>query len=218
MTNVDILPELKEVIGSLLFAAKSPLTLDQIIKVLRETAENEGGMTTDYAAASRKQVEQTVELLRSEIDAAKLGITLCEVAGGYRLENMATCGPWLRELLNKGRSRGLSVPALETLAIVAYRQPCTRAQIEEVRGVAVDQILRNLLEMQMVRITGRSPLPGRPWLFGTTQRFLEHFGLRSLEDLPSREDLSRFKPQENNKEDDGESRLDMDGEDLSHGS
>jgi segregation and condensation protein B len=192
MSEIDVLPELKEVVGTLLFAAKSPLSVDEILRVIRQTAEKEGGMAADYGEAARGQVEEAVNALRRQISEAHVGFQLCEVGGGFRFENIPACGPWVRQLLDKGRSKGLSVPALETLAIVAYRQPCTRAQIEEVRGVAVDQILRNLLELQLVRIAGRSPLPGRPWLFGTTQHFLEHFGLRSLDDLPSREDLSRF--------------------------
>ncbi len=90
----------------------------------------------------------------------------------------------------------LSRPALETLAIIAYRQPCTRAEIEAVRGVAVDQIIRNLMEMQLIRIVGRSELPGRPWLFGTSQKFLEHFGLKRLDDLPGTEELRRLEQEQ----------------------
>ena len=86
----------------------------------------------------------------------------------------------------------LSKPALETLAIVAYRQPCLRSEIEEVRGVSVDAVLRKLIEMQLIRVVGRiTELPGRPWLFGTTQKFLEHFGINTLEELPGSEELKR---------------------------
>ncbi|MBN2685112.1 MAG: SMC-Scp complex subunit ScpB, partial [Pontiellaceae bacterium] len=93
----------------------------------------------------------------------------------------------------------LSKPALETLAIVAYRQPCLRSEIEEVRGVSVDAILRKLMDMQLVRVVRRSELPGRPWLFGTTQRFLEHFGINSVDDLPGSQELKRAMPQKENK-------------------
>ncbi len=96
-------------------------------------------------------------------------------------------------MLEKSKPSRLSTPALETLAVIAYRQPCTRSDIELVRGVAVDQVVRNLLELQLIKIVGRSDLPGRPWLFGTTQKFLEHFGLKDLGDLPSRDELGKFK-------------------------
>ena len=115
-----------------------------------------------------------------------------EVANGFRFENDSSCGPWLRHLLERGRPTRLSRPALETLAIIAYRQPVMRSEIEAVRGVAVDQIIRNLLEMQLIKIVGRSELPGRPWQFGTTQKFLEHFGLKNLMDLPGVEELRRM--------------------------
>ena len=99
-------------------------------------------------------------------------------------------------MLQKGRGARLSLPALETLAIVAYRQPCVRSEIEAVRGVAVDAILKNLLEMQLVRVVGRSEMPGRPWMFGTTQKFMEHFGLKSLDDLPGTDELRRLEAEQ----------------------
>jgi segregation and condensation protein B len=94
----------------------------------------------------------------------------------------------------------LSKPALETLAIVAYRQPCLRSEIEEVRGVTVDAVLRRLIDMQLVRVVRRSELPGRPWLFGTTQKFLEHFGINSIDDLPGSSELKRAMPTEDRKQ------------------
>jgi segregation and condensation protein B len=130
--------------------------------------------------------------LGKDLASARLGFSIAEVANGYRLVNDASCGPWLRRLLEKGKPSRLSPPALETLAIIAYRQPCTRAEIEAVRGVEVDQMVRNLLELQLIRLVGRSELPGRPWLIGTTQKFLEHFGLNSLDDLPGVEELRRM--------------------------
>jgi segregation and condensation protein B len=185
-------PELKQIIGALLFAAKHPLSADQVRRVLVQVAEREGGAAKEYAEATPSQIRRAVDELRSTLKKTRPGFHIVEIAGGYRLENDVACGPWLRQFLERTRPGRLSVPALETLAVVAYRQPCTRAQVEEIRGVAVDAIMRKLLEMQLLRIVGRSDLPGRPWLFGTTQKFLEHFGLNSLEDLPSREDLKQF--------------------------
>ncbi|MCU0857478.1 MAG: SMC-Scp complex subunit ScpB, partial [Pontiellaceae bacterium] len=122
-----------------------------------------------------------------------------DVAHGFRLQNEINCGPWVRTLLDKDQNARLSKPALETLAIIAYRQPILRSEIESVRGVAVDQVLRNLVEMQLVRVVARSDLPGRPWLFGTTRRFLEHFGLRSLDEMPGMEELRRMAKPERTK-------------------
>ena len=90
----------------------------------------------------------------------------------------------------------LSKPALETLAIIAYRQPCLRSEVEEVRGVSVDAVIRKLIEMQLIKVIKRSDLPGKPWLFGTTQRFLEHFGINSIEELPGSSELKKIIPNE----------------------
>jgi segregation and condensation protein B len=209
MGETEVLPELRQIIGGMLYAANGSLSVDRIRSVFRSTAESEGGVTSDFGAVSASQVQEAIETLNRDLEQCRAGFRIVEVAGGYRIENDKACGPWLRHLLDRGRPNRLSVPALETLAVVAYRQPCTRAQIEEVRGVAVDQILRRLLELQLVRIVGRSDLPGRPWLFGTTPRFLEHFGLRNLDDLPSRDDLKRFdQPESGDAEPESESSED----------
>lgn len=192
MSEINVLPDIERIVGALLFAAKQPVTLDQMKGVFNRVAENEGGPAADYAGIKKARIREAVETVAKTIEKECPGFNVVEVAGGYRLENEVECGPWVREMLEKHKPRTLSIPALETLAIVAYRQPCTRAQVEEIRGVAVNQILRNLLQMQMVKITGRSEMPGRPWLFGTTRKFLEHFGLNSLEELPSHKDLKRF--------------------------
>ncbi len=113
-----------------------------------------------------------------------------EVANGFRLVNASECGPWVRQLLEKSRATRLSKSALETLAVIAYRQPCTRTEIESIRGVSVDSVVRNLVELQLIKAVGRSELPGKPWLFATTNKFLEHFGLNSLSELPNRDDLA----------------------------
>lgn len=187
-----VLPELKQIVGAMLFVRKEPLGVAEIRRVLTVTAERRGGITEDYAKAGEKRILEALGELGKELAAKKTGFRLAEVAGGWRLENDPACGPWLRTMLQKGRGARLSQPALETLAIIAYRQPCVRAEIESVRGVAVDSILKNLLELQLVKVVGRSELPGRPWMFGTTQKFLEHFGLKSLDDLPGTDELRRM--------------------------
>lgn len=199
MSDINVLPELKEIIGSLLFAAKKPVTAKEIRKALLGVAETYEGAYEQFASLKEKEILAAVEELREELSRAATGLHVAEVAHGFRLQNNTSCGPWVRVLLDKDRSAKLSKPALETLAIIAYRQPVMRSEIESVRGVSVDSILRNLVELQLVKVVGRSELPGRPWMFGTTQRFLEHFGLRSLEDMPGMDELKRRDEEQSQK-------------------
>lgn len=192
MKSSDVIPELKQIVGALLFVSRKPLTVSDVRRALMTVGESGDGPAREFATLERKDVEEALEALRRDVDRATLGFSVHEVANGYRLENDAGCGPWVRALLEKGKPHRLSKPALETLAVIAYRQPATRGEIENVRGVAVDQIIRNLLEMQLIRVAGRSDLPGRPWLFGTTPKFLEHFGLKSLKDLPGVDELKKL--------------------------
>jgi segregation and condensation protein B len=199
MSNIEVLPELKQIIGSLLFAAKKPLTVKELRKVLTDAGASYGGPYEQFSGIKEDEITAAVAELTSELSRGGSGLCIAEVAHGYRLQNEINCGPWVRTLLDKDHSARLSKPALETLAIIAYRQPILRSEIESVRGVAVDQVLRNLVEMQLVKVTGRSDLPGRPWLFGTTQRFLEHFGLRALDEMPGMEELKRMEKPERTK-------------------
>jgi segregation and condensation protein B len=193
-STVDVLPELKQIVGALLFAAKEPLTTKRIRKAMIETGNGFGGPYEQYAKATDQQIEGALEALQEDLEKAKVGLGVALVGGAYRLQNDATCGPFVRALLEKNQTMRLSKPALETLAIVAYRQPCLRSEIEEVRGVSVDAVLRKLIDMQLVRVVRRSELPGRPWLFGTTQKFLEHFGINTIDDLPGSQELKRAMP------------------------
>jgi segregation and condensation protein B len=199
MSEHDVLPELKQIIGAMLFASKTPITVGDIRHCLEQVAEAQGGAARDFASVSLEDIRTALEALDQVLETQKAGFHVVEISNGFRLENDANCGVWLRHLLQKGRPNRLSKPALETLAIIAYRQPCTRAEIEAVRGVAVDQILRNLMDMQLIRITGRSELPGRPWMFGTAQKFLEYFGLRDVKELPGIEELRRIEEEQERK-------------------
>jgi segregation and condensation protein B len=114
-----------------------------------------------------------------------------ESAAGWQLVTRASFAPWLRQLFPENRQARLSAPAMETLAIIAYRQPITRADMEAVRGVAVDGVLQTLLDRNLVRIAGRSEIAGRPLLYETTQFFMDHFGLKNLDDLPNASELRR---------------------------
>lgn len=191
MTEPEAIPEIKEVLGALLFATREPLTVRQMVNVFKRTAETYEGIEATFIDITAKEVNEALDELREELEASRLGLEVAEVAGGFRLRNVKSVGPWLRELLEKGKANKLSKPSLETLSIIAYRQPVSRSEIESVRGVAADSIVRNLLEMGLVKVVGRSELPGKPWLYGTTQTFLEHFGLNSLDELPGMAEMRR---------------------------
>jgi len=194
------MPELKQIVGAMLFAAKAPLSLAEMRKILQQTGEVNGGEYREFAKLKETDIAAAVQQLATDLIQARAGVHVTEVASGFRLNNDAGCGPWLRVLLDKGRAQRLSKPALETLAIIAYRQPVTRGEIEGVRGVQVDAIIRNLMELQLIKIVGRSELPGRPWLFGTTQKFLESFGLKDMNDLPSIQELKRLQEEQEERE------------------
>jgi segregation and condensation protein B len=179
----SVLPELKEILGAMIFGAERPISLNEMRRCLKEVAEKSGDATSVFGDVRKKELDAALEALTSDIERAHLGFRLGQVAGGYRLHSTGACGVWLKHLLKMEKPARLSRPALETLAIVAYRQPVTKAQIEAVRGVSVDHLIKTLMELQLVRIVGRSELPGRPFLYGTTQLFLEHFGLNSLDAL-----------------------------------
>ena len=201
MSDVEVIPELKQIVGAMLFGSQHPLSPGEIRRVLKQVAETDKGVGKDFAAATEKDIREAVRALTADLESLRAGFQVVEIAGGYRLVNDGSCGPWLRQLLDKGRPARLSQPALETLAIIAYRQPCTRSEIEAVRGVEVDQMVRNLLELQLIRLMGRSELPGRPWLLGTTPKFMEHFGINSLDDLPGIVELRRMETEQLRKQD-----------------
>lgn len=191
MTNVGEQPDLKRILGAILFGALEPVSAADMRNVLVRVSEEQGSSVRESDHVPESTILAALDQLKADLLEMQVGVHLVEVAGGFRFETDAGCGPWVRELLNVGKPSRMSRPALETLAIIAYRQPVTRAEIEAVRGVNVDSIVRNLLDMQVIRMLGRSDLPGRPMLYGTTQLFLEHFGLKDVKDLPGIEELSR---------------------------
>ena len=130
-------------------------------------------------------VKKAIAELQEYFKNMNMGMELVEISGGYRFQTASDCGRWVRKMLNKGKPTRLARPAIETLAIIAYRQPVSRSEIEGIRGVSAGHVIKALMEMQLVRIIGRSDLPGRPFLFGTTNAFLDHFGLKSLKELES---------------------------------
>lgn len=162
--------ELVPVIESLLLVAAEPLSADKIREIT-------GG--------EKKTVQQAIEEIKTRFDADFHGIKLAALAGGYRLITNQENAPWVKKLLAVKSSARLSKPGLETLSIIAYKQPVIRADIEEIRGVDCGGVLKTLLERRLIKIVGRKDIPGRPILYGTTKEFLQYFGLNNLSDLPT---------------------------------
>lgn len=184
---------LKRVIEALLFSSERPLSAIECVKYLKAATESTPEDEEVRALAKTKQDEiaQAMRELHEEYAEQQRGFCLVESAAGWKVVTAPEASSWVRQLFPENRPARLSPSALETLAIIAYRQPLTRADIEAVRGVNVDGVMQTLLERGVVRITGRADVPGRPLLYGTTEFFLEHFGLRSLDELPNCEELRR---------------------------
>jgi segregation and condensation protein B len=187
--------ELKFILESLLFSAQKPLSGNELRDVLAAAADAEGADATAKSLGKVKDAELTLALeeLAREHDAAARSYRLACVAGSWQFVTQPDYAPWLRALVGiKTRPPRLSQPALETLAIIAYRQPITRAEIEQIRGVNVDATMQTLTERGLVEAVGRAEVVGRPPTYGTTALFLEYFGLSSLEGLPAADELRRI--------------------------
>lgn len=182
--------ELKRIVEALLFAAERPLTSKEMRQMLAEAVdEGRHAEVESFRHVREAAIVAALEELKAEYELTPHSFHLAEIAGGWRLMSRPEYAPWLRKLLDEARPYRLSQPALETLAIIALRQPISRADIAAIRGVEVDGVIKSLLERDLITITGRSEAPGKPLLYGTTQRFLEHFGLRSLDDMPKAAEL-----------------------------
>jgi len=187
--------ELKFILESLLFSAQKPLSPAELREILAKAAEAEDAVA---AAKTFKKVKEAdlvaaLETLAKEHEAAARSYRLVCVAGSWQFVTQPDYAPWLKALVGvKNRPSRLSAPALETLAIIAYRQPVTRAEVEQIRGVSVDGVMQTLLERELVVQTGRAEVVGRPATYGTTPLFLEYFGLGSLEDLPAADELRKI--------------------------
>ena len=177
---------LQEIVGSLLFASESPLSVAELRECVRGV-EPENGDDAEvmevYKTCTTREIEEALRGLEKALEVAKCGFTLVCTGGQYRLQTSPVCGRYVRALLKLDRPNRLSRASLETLAIIAYRQPITKAEVEQIRGVGVDTIMKTLTDLGLVRLVGRSELPGHPFLYGTTPFFLEHFGLASLDQL-----------------------------------
>ena len=186
--------ELKSILEAILFSAQHPLTAKDLRELMASAAEkSEEPAPKDLRKVSADQINETLEQLARDHEQLGRSYRLMCVAGAWQFATRPDYAPWIKALVgHKVRPPRLSQPALETLAIIAYRQPLTRAEIEQIRGVAVDGVMQTLLERGLVEQTGRAEVPGRPITYGTTQQFLEYFGLGSLEDLPAADELRRI--------------------------
>lgn len=165
---------LKSVVESLLFVSESAVTLERISALLE--------------GVERKEILSVVEELRSEYEAQGRGFCLVEVASGFQMRTPKENADWVKSFL-RGRAARMSRATLETMAIIAYKQPVTRVEIEQVRGVGIEGVLSTLMERSLVRIVGRKDIPGRPFLYSTTRDFLELFGLNDLTGLPTLKEM-----------------------------
>jgi segregation and condensation protein B len=170
------LAQLQAIVEALIFASPEPLTPRTLFKLLSDEPKE------DVVAA--------VEAVRQEY-AGRPGLHLAEVAGGYQITTRPELHDWVRRLFNERTSQKLSVASLETLSVIAYKQPITQAEIGEIRGVNASGVLSTLLERHLIKIVGRKNVIGRPFLYGTTREFLIRFGLKDLGDLPRIEDMAQ---------------------------
>jgi segregation and condensation protein B len=162
--------ELKAILEAVLFVSPEPVPVARLMSIL--------------GTFSKAEVVQALGILTHDLDQDGRGIQVVQVAGGYRLVTKQEYGPWLKRMDKAKAAQKLSRSALESLAIIAYKQPLVRSEIEEIRGVETSGVLRTLCERKLVRIVGRKDVPGRPIMYGTTKFFLEHFGLQDLSQLP----------------------------------
>ena len=169
--------DLKPIIEAMIFAAPEPVTVKTLVKLLD--------------GESKEAIVQAIDALKQDYDRPG-GLQIVEVAGGYQIVTRPELHEWVRRLFHERTTQKLSVAALETLAVIAYKQPVTGPEIAEIRGVNAVGVLSTLMERQLVKIVGRKQVVGRPFLYGTTREFLDRFGLNDLSDLPKVEDMSEL--------------------------
>ena len=169
--------DIGSIVESLLFVADGPLTIQRLGEVLE--------------GVEQKDLRATLDELQAELESGRRGVRLVEVAGGYQLRTAKVNADWVKKLLG-GRPARMGRATLETLAIIAYRQPITRAEIEAIRGVDVDGVINTLLERNLIRAVARKDVPGRPFLYGTTPEFLQLFNLKDLTHLPTLKEMEEI--------------------------
>jgi segregation and condensation protein B len=185
-TKIPLPRSLQEIVGALLFASETPLTAGELRESVRaveaEAGDNEEVMEV-YRTCTSREIESAIKGVGKALEVAACGFELVCTGGAYRIQTVPSAGRYVRAMLRLDRPSRLGRASLETLAIIAYRQPVTKSEIEEIRGVDVTANLKTLMDLQVVRLVGKSELPGHPFLYGTTPLFLEHFGLKNLQEL-----------------------------------
>ena len=179
---------LNKIVEALLFASREPVNSKKIAKIIRKVSKREEA-DQELCSVKYSEIDEVIEKLNKGYDRKKSPYLIQERSTGWRIYTRIDYASYIRELFPDQKPTRLSAPALETLAIVAYRQPITKAAIEAVRGVNVDGVLQSLIERGLVSIAGRSDLPGKPFLYETSSSFLEHFGIKDVEDLPNSAEL-----------------------------
>ncbi len=184
--------ELVHIVEALIFAAPEPISSDEIAKAVRRAAaEHDAPFARKLENITQKKIENVIAELGERLGQSGSPIELQEGSNGWRFVTRSDYADWIRALLPEMRPEKLSPAALETLALVAYRQPITKADIEAVRGVSVDGTIQKLTDRGLIHVGGRADLPGRPMLYETTEDFMEHFGVKDLEDLPNADELRK---------------------------
>jgi segregation and condensation protein B len=184
---------LLKVLEALVFASPKPISTKELLTALKAAANNtDDPLRIELAKSSENQVLQSLADLQESYRASDRAFQLAEQVNGWSFVTESSSAAWVRQLYPEAKPTRLTGPQLETLAIIAYRQPITRADIEAVRGVAVDGVMQVLLDRSLVKIAGRAELPGRPLLYQTTDYFLQHFGLKNTDDLPNSGELKRI--------------------------
>lgn len=166
---------MKNIVECLLFFSDKPIAVEKLAQITE--------------VDNQEEIRIAAEELRKEYEIRNGALQVVNIAEGYQICTKSEFSDWIRKLYKSQTTFQLSLPALETLSIVAYKQPITRAEIEKVRGVDASCVLRTLLEKRLIRISGRKRVPGRPMLYGTTQEFLRYFGLKDLSEIPSLEEI-----------------------------
>ena len=182
---------LARVIEALLFSAQKPLSTRELAAAIKSAGGEDDLSPNEFANVKEAEVAAALEQLKMEYIQEHRAFQIIEKAEGWQLATDPAFAPWVRQLFPAPKPARLTAPALETLSIIAYRQPITRADVEAVRGVNIDGVLQTLMERGLVKIAGRAEIPGRPLLYETTQFFLDHFGLRTLDELPNAEELRK---------------------------
>lgn len=175
------------ILEALIFATDEPLTVRQVQDLLEYLGEAERPRSL-----SGDVIQNCIEFLNREYEAQGRSFRITRVAGGFQFATLPEYGIWLGRLVRERSKRKLSVSALESLAVIAYKQPVTKPEVEAIRGVNADYVLRTLMERNLVTIVGRAATPGRPLLYGTTREFLKHFGLNDLSDLPKPREIDEL--------------------------